>query len=77
MATKEPDPWKVENFGSEGQRVRMELIDSSHWDQLIRLTHNDDTVEIGVDDEVGEVLQEELPEWAKEVAWRVGVPEVR
>jgi len=77
MATREPDPWKVENFGSDNQRVRMELIDSPRWDQLIRLTHDGNTVEIGVDDEVGEVLQEELPEWAKEVAWRVGVPEVR
>jgi len=77
MATQEPDPWKVENFGKENQRVRMELIDSPHWDQLVRLTHDGETVEIGVDDEVGDVLQEELPEWAEEVARRVGVPEVR
>lgn len=77
MATREPDPWKVENFGENGHRVKMELIDSPHWDDKVRLTHDGETVEIGVDDGVGNVLQEDLPEWAEEVAWRVGVPEVR
>lgn len=77
MATTEPDPWTVENFGENNERVRMELIDSSHWDEKIRLTHDGKTVAIGVDDGIGHVLQEELPEWAEEVAWRVGVLEVR
>lgn len=77
MATTEPEPWKVENLDTGSDRVRMELIDADRNEELVRLVRDGRTVEIGVDDGVGEVLEEETPRWAVEVARCVGIPEVR
>lgn len=73
----DPDPWAVELLGSDDQRVTMELLESPRWDQRIRLTHGEESVEIGVENGAGLLLDDDLPEWAEDVARQIGVPEVR
>jgi len=75
MASKN---WDVQRLGSGSERVKVEIADGESCDSIVRLTNSDDeTVTIRVDDGVGEPAGETVPDWADNVAARVGVPVVR
>jgi len=75
MASKN---WDVQRLGSGSERVTVEIADGESCDSLMRLTNYDgETVMIRVDDGVGEPVSEPVPDWADNVAARIGVAVVR
>jgi len=77
MATRQ-DNWTVEQIGSGSDSVEMKVRDGETCDSIVQLDNGDESVEIRVDDDgVGEVVDDDLPAWAENAAYRVGVPVTR
>ncbi|MBP1985956.1 hypothetical protein [Halolamina salifodinae] len=75
MASKN---WDVQRLGSGTERVTVEIADGESCDSLMRLTNPDgETVMIRVDDGLGEPVGDTVPDWADNVAARLGVAVTR
>jgi len=74
MASKN---WDVQRVGRGSEHAKVEIADGESCDSLMRLTANDETVMIRVEDGIGEPVGDIVPDWADNVAARVGVAVVR
>ncbi len=75
MATRHAD-WTVEQLNSGS--VKLEVTNDAAVDAVMRLSRNDETVELHVDGGIAETVDvDEPPEWVENVAARLGIYEVR
>jgi len=68
------DDWTVEQIGPADDKIRMELGEDGDA-ELVRLHRGGETVTFRVEDGVAEGV-DEIPEWAMNVARRLGVEAV-
>ncbi len=75
MATRHAD-WTVEQLNSGD--VTLEITDDAAVDAVMRLSREEETVELLVDGGIAEAVDvDEPPEWVQNVAARLGIYEVR